>query len=393
MQDGVLGLARKGTLHLEAEAGDLVQWMASNIRFRLVTGDHDTRTVAPIEVGSGLQSLLDLAVLRGEHAAEGTDTILAVEEPEAFLHPSAQRTLARALLQDDAVKRIVSTHSSALVDEASYGDVLLVRDHRIFPPRGSTDERRREINTALMSGQGSEAMFARSLLLVEGPGDKLFFETLRRRVARGDASHRADELAVVHVGSNASFAPWIHLIESYQDPATGERPIEWLVVADAIDAPTEIARALRDAGISIAAELDSTLRAIQAANGAGDDASSIQSTHEFNRLAENAGLRVTLVPIDLEWCALQNTSRVTRNELAIVLGLPEGDRAAFLSRLGSKHDAGPIADPHKDPWMRAAIAGGLPWTEVSRDAKFVLRRWLLNAGIDEDSVIELLRRA
>lgn len=65
MQDGVLGLARDGRLNLDAEAGDLVAWMASKIKFHLVTGEHDARSVAPVEVGSGLQSLLDLAVLRG----------------------------------------------------------------------------------------------------------------------------------------------------------------------------------------------------------------------------------------------------------------------------------------------------------------------------------------
>lgn len=393
MQHGVLGLAREGALHLDAEAGDLVEWMASRIRFRLVTGDHDTRAVAPIEVGSGLQSLLDLAVLRGEQPEEGIETILAVEEPEAFLHPSAQRTLARALLERDGVKRIISTHSPALVDEASYGDVVLVRDHRIFPPRESTDERRREINSALMSGQGAEAMFARAIMLVEGHGDKLFFESLRRRVAHNDPSHRADELAVVHVGSNAAFSPWIRLFESYLDPSTGERPVEWLLVADGIDAPTEIARALRDAGITIPADVDAVLRVVQRANTAGDDNGSIEATRLLNELAAAAGLRVSLVPIDLEWCALQNASRNTLNDLAVLLVLPEDDRAGFLSRLGSKHGGGSIAQPRKEPWMRGAIAQTLPWSEVSRDAKSLMKRWLLAGGIQTGAADEILRRA
>jgi hypothetical protein len=393
MQDGVLGLARDGRLNLDAEAGDLVEWMASKIKFHLVTGDHDARAVSPVEVGSGLQSLLDLAVLRGESARESGGTILAVEEPEAFLHPSAQRTLARALLENETVKRIISTHSSILVEEARYGDVVMVRDHKIFPPRELEDDRRNQINTALMAGQGAEAMFARSVLFVEGQGDRAFFEALRRRIARRDTSRRTDEIAIVHVGSNTAFGPWIRLVESYQDPATGERPIEWLIVADGVDAPTQVARALRDAGLTIPAEIDAALRAITRANAADDNGASIEATRQFNDLAASAGLRVVFLPIDLEWCALQASSQHTLDRLAETFGLQPGSRTEFLSKLGSKHGAGPAADARKDPWIRAAIARTMPWAEVSRDAKFVLQRWVLNAGLTRDAVTELLRRA
>jgi hypothetical protein len=393
MQDGVLGLARDGRLNLDAEAGDLVEWMASKIKFQLVTGDHDSRAVSPVEVGSGLQSLLDLAVLRSEGAAEQSDLILAIEEPEAFLHPSAQRTLARALFENESVKRIVSTHSSVLVEEADYGNVVLVRDHKIYPPRPPEDDRRNQINTALMVGPGAEAMFARSVLFVEGPGDRAYFHALRRRVAKRDSSRRMDEMAVVHAGSNTAFGPWIRLVESYQDLATGERPIEWLVVADGIDAPTNVARALRDAGISIPAETDAALRAITQANAAGDQSASIDRTREFNHLAASGGLRVLFLPIDLEWCALHGSSQQSLNRLSETFVIQPGTRAEFLRRLGSKYGPGPAADARKDPWIRGAIAQVLPWAEVTRDTKLVMERWMSSAGIPEGEVTELLRRA
>ena len=41
------------------QRGDLVEWMASRVNFRLVTGDHDARAVSPSRSwDSGLQSLL-----------------------------------------------------------------------------------------------------------------------------------------------------------------------------------------------------------------------------------------------------------------------------------------------------------------------------------------------
>jgi dGTP triphosphohydrolase len=88
------------------------------------------------------------------------------------------------------------------------------------------------INTALLTGQGAEMAFSRGVLLVEREGDKLFFETLRRRIAPFDETGGADELSVVWVGSNARFGPWIRLLEGYT--VDNVRPIEWLAVADAL---------------------------------------------------------------------------------------------------------------------------------------------------------------
>jgi hypothetical protein len=100
-----------------------------------------------------------------------------------------------------------------------------------------------------------------------------------------------------------------------------------------------------------------------------------------------------LVPIDLEWCALQGSSQQTLDRLTDTFGIQSGTRAEFLSRLGSKHGAGPAAEIRKDPWIRAVIARTMPWAEVSADAKFVIQQWMLNAGIEAGAATELLRRA
>jgi hypothetical protein len=379
-------------MRLDVEAADLVDWIASRIAFRLTTGDHDMRAVQPVQVGSGLQSLLDLAVLRGQDSPDDTNEILAVEEPEAFLHPAAQRTLARTLTTAHGTTRLISTHSAILVDETRYGDVVIVRDHRVFPPRERDNEHRVAINTALMSGQGSEAMFARSVLLVEGPADKLFFEMLRRRVAAVDERHVADQLAVVDVGGKQRFAPWMRLFESYQDPSSGDRPIEWIAVGDGADAASHIRRALRDTGITVGLDLDAALHEVSQANAANDEARAVSAARSFNSLAVQARLRAHLLPVDLEWCCLQSASAATVARLTGSIDVGAVDRSDLLRKLGSKHGQGPIADAVKHPWIRGVVGRELPWPEVSSDARLVLTRWLRPVFDSTAQVEQLLRR-
>jgi hypothetical protein len=63
------------------------------------------------------------------------------------------------------------------------------------------------------------------VLLVEGDGDRLFFEWLRRRVAAATKDGRVDDLYVVPTGSNTQFSLWPQLLRSYG--RDGDRPA-WL---------------------------------------------------------------------------------------------------------------------------------------------------------------------
>lgn len=387
----VPSLARDASLRLSVDAPDLVRWMAERIELKLVTGDHDPGAVFPIEVGSGLQSLLDLAMFRGEAIPEGMDPILAVEEPEAFLHPTAQRTLARRLIADDSIKLLVSTHSSTFVEEASYDAVVLVRDHVVFQPPPTPEPRRAEINSALLSGQGAEMVFSRGVLLVEGEGDKLFFETLRRRIAQHDETGRLDELSLVWVGSNTLFAPWIRLLEGYV--TDNVHPIAWLAIADGADSATNLRQAFRDARVRVPDAAAEALQKVSEAQAAGNEEALVARTQQFNLAARRRALRAALLPVDLEYAALLDASAQTISRVAERLDLDINGKDELLRRLGSKHGQGPVAHPLKAPWTRAAMAELLPLDEVSTEVVDVLRRWFRMSLPDARRVNDVLRGA
>lgn len=378
------GLVRAGQFSFDAAPPEMVNWLIECADFRISTGEHDERSVNPGEVGSGLQSLLDLALLESVEDLAATSWLL-LEEPEAFLHPSAQRQVAQSVLADRSVRRVVSTHAPIVVDEARYGQVVLLRDHQIFEPT-LQDDRREEINSALMAGGGAEAIFSESVLFVEGPGDRAFFHSLRQRLAAKDSTGCVHRLGIVAVGGSTRFAPWIRLMQSYAD-RQGELPIRWLAIADAADAATRLAKGFRDAGLTIPQQVSDLLRDLPKAVGR-DHLSGVARTRELNEEAALQNVRMALLPVDLEFAMLEKASQGTVRELGARFGAECSTASELMKWLGSKVGGKVVNNPSKAEWIRAECGLRIPPDEISSDVLTVLSRWL--EGVVEPDQAEAL---
>ena len=131
--------------------------------------------------GMGTRSLASLLVFRAyalwrhERAEKGGDevhTLLALEEPEAHLHPHAQRALF-AQIRDMPGQRIVSTHSPYFVAQSRLEDLrLLVKTKsdtsvsQLDVSKLTADERRKLEREVLASC--GDLLFSRALILFEG---------------------------------------------------------------------------------------------------------------------------------------------------------------------------------------------------------------------------------
>jgi predicted ATP-dependent endonuclease of OLD family len=77
------------------------------------------------EMGMGMQSSLTVALLRAYAEIKTNDSIIAIDEPEIFLHPQAQRSFYRIIrhLGKTGTQVFYTTHSNQFVD-VEYFDAL-----------------------------------------------------------------------------------------------------------------------------------------------------------------------------------------------------------------------------------------------------------------------------
>lgn len=159
------------------------------------------------ELGEGTRNLVLLALLRSYalHLLQQDDEeggILALEEPEIYLHPQAQRNLFRVLreIANSGIQVIISTHSSHFVDTEYFDSIGLVQkvddpdregcQHTVITlvtkkalvehcyktgvPKGkSTVENITEYYKSTSNYRLNEAFFARFVILVEGETEEL----------------------------------------------------------------------------------------------------------------------------------------------------------------------------------------------------------------------------
>lgn len=195
------------------------------------------------ELGTGQEQILALAFAYAYAGAFGPSSadsglLLVVEEPEAHLHPLAQKWLGRKIheLSGLGVQVILTTHSSAFIDlEALEGLVLVRKEGEGASTRVSQLTRASLAEFCKAHGAGDRAtastitpfyassatdeivngLFARACVLVEGPTEGLTLPVLLRH---GGLDVLAEGIAVIPVGGVGNLSRWWRFFQSYGIP-------------------------------------------------------------------------------------------------------------------------------------------------------------------------------
>ena len=226
--------------------------------------DDGVRTTADRK-GHGLQRAMIFALLRSWAAAlqaerqakddrevsarrHSDSVIFAMEEPELFLHPHAQRRLSRSLREianSPEHQVFVCTHSTHFVDLTYYKEIAIITKEKseigsqvrqctaeLFEGEDVGDKKRRFHMAYWVNPDRGELFFARRVIFVEGETEKVAIPFLAEKMNVHDA-----DVSVIDCGSKHNLPLYITIANAFQ--------ISYMVVHDEDPVPEEVEEAKR----------------------------------------------------------------------------------------------------------------------------------------------------
>jgi putative ATP-dependent endonuclease of OLD family len=355
----------KLALKFDVDVQDVGEWILDNLRLGFQLGEEEETTLALSEAGSGVQSGVLLALHRLEQRAAQSPNIqfiLAVEEPEAFLHPQKQKELYQDIrtAQSANLKVIVTTHSPYIVAETPFTQIGLVRKegkHSLLHVAEVKNTQEQEMFDAYSDEVNSSLFFADKVVLVEGESDARVIKLLLVKKL-GPQAHR---ISIISSSGNANFSPFLRMIRAW-----GAAKIPHLVVTDFDSLTKSTERAVlvgaKAAGYVLSGEAAFHAK-VDAALDRGESEFSASAT-AATALFNSAGLNVFVFTSDLENslitprnkdAAAKVLTEVAKNDVNYAAGY---DLNALKRQIGSK--GVPLnameKPPFKKPFIHCKIA-------------------------------------
>lgn len=179
------GLANKFTPELNIYN---INWFYKTLQIAVMEEDFTDKTFDSEEVGSGMQNLILLSIFQTYAELMGGNTILAIEEPEIYLYPQAQRELYRSFQKlAEKTQIFYTTHNTNFVDanrayeveilckDKINGTCNLKKDPYMNPTTAAKDKFRIYSH---FNSERNEIFFAKKVILVEGNSDKILWTEL-----------------------------------------------------------------------------------------------------------------------------------------------------------------------------------------------------------------------
>lgn len=160
---------------------------------------------------------------------EGRAIILAIEEPELYIHPQMQRLVYGVLKDFSATDQVIySTHSPAFVDVAAYEGIGLVRKDSVEsgtyvrqcePGILAADTERKTFQfLSSFSLESNQVFFAKKVILVEGDQDVIAVMATGRELDLFDEFPEERGYTVVHTDNKSEMPKYMKLLNAFAIP-------------------------------------------------------------------------------------------------------------------------------------------------------------------------------
>ncbi|WP_372806770.1 ATP-dependent endonuclease [Pontiella sp.] len=374
----------KLALKFAVDVEGIGEWILDNLRLGFQMTDDGETTLALSEAGSGVQSGVLLALHRLEQkAVENPDIqfILAVEEPEAFLHPQKQKELYQDIraTQLENLKVIVTTHSPYVVAETPFDKLGLVKKagqhSELHVP---TIRAKKDLETFDAYGNEVNTMlfFADKVVFVEGESDARVLRVLLEKKF-GTGAHR---ISIISAAGNQNFSPFLRMVKAWNTAN-----IPHLVVTDfdslIASADRPILRGAKDAGYTHISE-----SALKATVDSALDKTEVELSEaaiSAGTYFKNSGLNVFVFTSDLEFSLITDQNKIAVAKILSDERATSGsDYSTGYSLLDLKKQIGSkgvslsaLADPKfKKPYIHRKIAETIDLTHAHQDLNRLLKR-------------------
>lgn len=181
-----------------------------------------------IRAWSRMRPVQESAASRERYRHRANLTIFAVEEPELYLHPHAQRRLYRDLRDmisvDPCLYVMATTHSPVFIDMENYRELAIVEkrengttiircERSLFEGDDSHDRKRRFNMAYWFNPDRSEAFFAQKVILVEGQTEKATFPLLAKRLGVYN-----DAVTIIDAGGKGNLPLYVEVLNAFRRP-------------------------------------------------------------------------------------------------------------------------------------------------------------------------------
>ncbi len=362
-------------LKFNVDVQNIGEWILDNIQLGFRLTEEDETTLALSEAGSGVQSGVLLALRRLEQGAtENPDIqyILAIEEPEAFLHPQKQKELYQNIVsaQTANLRILLTTHSPYIISETPFSKLGLVKKvgsySSLYAPILDS-KRDAEILDSYSSDVNSSIFFADRLIFVEGESDQRVIKRLLQK-KMGAKAHR---ISVISAAGNRNFSPYLKMMKAWQAAS-----IPFLIVTD-FDSLIAADQRPMFKGAADAGFTHQTRQSVYNAIDLAQD----KSEEEFERAAimaedyfRSAKLNVFVFRSDLEFSLITENNKSLVAKILTDESSSENDYAQYSlhdlkKNIGSKGvPLNPLSNPKfKKPYIHQKIAETIDLRNADKD--------------------------